>query len=210
MKIIEGGVCAAKGFKAGAMRCGIRKSHTKKDLAMILSDCVCNASAVYTTNRVKASPILLTKEHLADGKAQAVIVNSGNANACAPFGMENARRQAKAGARALGVSEENVIVASTGVIGQTLPVEAIEAHAGEMEMKYDNSLVAAEAIMTTDTKVKTIAVEFDVDGTTWFRHDSPEYGNDAVLHHNRLCGQQRDDPQGAVIQCKTYLQPCDC
>ena len=96
MKIIEGGVCAAKGFKAGAMRCGIRKSHTKKDLAMILSDCVCNASAVYTTNRVKASPILLTKEHLADGKAQAVIVNSGNANACAPFGMENARRQAKA------------------------------------------------------------------------------------------------------------------
>jgi glutamate N-acetyltransferase/amino-acid N-acetyltransferase len=166
MKIIEGGVCAAKGFKAGAMRCGIRKSHTKKDLAMILSDCVCNASAVYTTNRVKASPILLTKEHLADGKAQAVIVNSGNANACAPFGMENARRQAKAGARALGVSEENVIVASTGVIGQTLPVEAIEAHAGEMEMKYDNSLVAAEAIMTTDTKVKTIAVEFDVDGTT--------------------------------------------
>ena len=166
MKIIEGGVCAAKGFKAGAMRCGIRKSHTKKDLAMILSDCVCNASAVYTTNRVKASPILLTKEHLADGKAQAVIVNSGNANACAPFGMENARRQAKAGARALGVSEENVIVASTGVIGQTLPVEAIEAHAGEMEMKYDNSLAAAEAIMTTDTKVKTIAVEFDVDGTT--------------------------------------------
>ena len=166
MKIIEGGVCAAKGFKAGAMRCGIRKSHTKKDLAMILSDCVCNASAVYTTNRVKASPILLTKEHLADGKAQAVIVNSGNANACAPFGMENARRQAKAGARALGVLEENVIVASTGVIGQTLPVEAIEAHAGEMEMKYDNSLVAAEAIMTTDTKVKTIAVEFDIDGTT--------------------------------------------
>ena len=166
MKIIEGGVCAAKGFKAGAMRCGIRKSHTKKDLAMILSDCVCNASAVYTTNRVKASPILLTKEHLADGKAQAVIVNSGNANACALFGMENARRQAKAGARALGVSEENVIVASTGVIGQTLPVEAIEAHAGEMEMKYDNSLAAAEAIMTTDTKVKTIAVEFDIDGTT--------------------------------------------
>ena len=83
MKIIEGGVCAAKGFKAGAMRCGIRKSHTKKDLAMILSDCVCNASAVYTTNRAKASPILLTKEHLADGKAQAVIGNSGNANACA-------------------------------------------------------------------------------------------------------------------------------
>ena len=98
MKIIEGGVCAAKGFKAGAMRCGIRKSHTKKDLAMILSDCVCNASAVYTTNRVKASPILLTKEHLADGKAQAVIVNSGNANACAPFGKKTGKgRRACAG-----------------------------------------------------------------------------------------------------------------
>ncbi len=165
MKIIEGGVCAAKGFKAGAMRCGIRKSQTKKDLAMILSDCECNAAAVYTTNRVKAAPILLTKEHLANGKARAVIVNSGNANACAPFGMENARREAAAAARALGVETEDVIVASTGVIGQTLNVEAIEEHAGSMEMKYDNSMAAAEAIMTTDTKVKTIAVEFEAGGT---------------------------------------------
>lgn len=164
MKIIEGGVCAAKGFKAGAMRCGIRKSQTKKDLAMIRSDCLCNAAAVYTTNRVKASPVLLTKEHLADGKAQAVIVNSGNANACAPFGMENARRQGMAAARALDVAEENVVVASTGIIGQTLPVEVIENHAGEMELKYDNSLVAAEAIMTTDTKIKTFAVEFEAGG----------------------------------------------
>lgn len=165
MKFIEGGVCAAKGFKAGAMRCGIRKSQTKKDLAMILSDCECKAAAVYTTNKVKAAPILLTKQHLADGKARAVIVNSGNANACAPFGIENALREAKAAARALGVDETDVIVASTGVIGQTLPVEVIEEHAGEMEMKYDNSLAAAEAIMTTDTKVKTIAVEFEAGGT---------------------------------------------
>ncbi len=166
MKIIDGGVCAAKGFKAGAMRCGIRKSQTKKDLAMILSDCECNAAAVYTTNRVKASPVYLTKEHLANGKAQAVIVNSGNANACAPLGMENALREAKAAAKALGVDETNVIVASTGVIGQTLPVEVIEEHAGEMEMKYENSMAAAEAIMTTDTKPKTIAVEFEVEGKT--------------------------------------------
>ena len=92
MKIIDGGVCAAKGFKAGAIRCGIRKSQTKKDLAMILSDCECSAAAVYTTNRVKAAPILLTMENLSNGKARAVIVNSGNANACAPFGIENARR----------------------------------------------------------------------------------------------------------------------
>lgn len=165
MKIIEGGVCAAKGFKAGALHCGIRKSQTKKDLAMIRSDCLCNAAAVYTKNQVKAAPVLLTKEHLADGKAQAVIINSGNANACAPFGMEHARRQGMAAARALEVEEENVAVASTGIIGQTLPVEAIEAHAAEMEMKYDNSLAAAEAIMTTDTKIKTFAVEFEAGGT---------------------------------------------
>ena len=165
MKIIEGGVCAAKGFKAGALHCGIRKSQTKKDLAMIRSDCLCNAAAVYTKNQVKAAPVLLTREHLADGKAQAVIINSGNANACAPFGMEHARRQGMAAARALEVEEENVVVASTGIIGQTLPVEAIEAHAAEMEMKYDNSLAAAEAIMTTDTKIKTFAVEFEAGGT---------------------------------------------
>lgn len=165
MKIIEGGVCAAKGFKAGALHCGIRKSQTKKDLAMIRSDCLCNAAAVYTKNQVKAAPVLLTKEHLADGKAQAVIINSGNANACAPFGMEHARRQGMAAARALEVEEENVVVASTGIIGQTLPVEAIEAHAAEMEMKYDNSLAAAEAIMTIDTKIKTFAVEFEAGGT---------------------------------------------
>lgn len=166
MKFIEGGVCAAKGFKAGAMRCGIKPSQTKKDLAMIVSDCECSAAAVFTTNRVKAAPVLLTKKHLANGKARAVIVNSGNANACAPFGIENALRQAKAAARVLGIDETDVIVASTGVIGQSLPVEVIEEHVGEMELKYDNSLAAAEAIMTTDTKVKTIAVEFEAGGVT--------------------------------------------
>lgn len=166
MKIIDGGVCAAKGFKAGAIRCGIRKSQTKKDLAMILSDCECSAAAVYTTNRVKAAPILLTMENLSNGKARAVIVNSGNANACAPFGIENARREAMAAARALHVAMEDVVVASTGVIGQTLSVECIEEHAGSMEMKYGNSMAAAEAIMTTDTKVKTLAVEFEADGKT--------------------------------------------
>ncbi len=166
MQIIDGGVCAAKGFKAGAIRCGIRKSQTKKDLAMILSDCECSAAAVYTTNRVKAAPILLTMDNLSNGKARAVIVNSGNANACAPFGIENARREAMAAARALHVAMEDVVVASTGVIGQTLSVECIEEHAGSMEMKYGNSMAAAEAIMTTDTKVKTIAVEFEADGKT--------------------------------------------
>ena len=115
---------------------------------------------------MKAAPILLTMENLSNGKARAVIVNSGNANACAPFGIENARREAMAAARALHVAMEDVVVASTGVIGQTLSVECIEEHAGSMEMKYGNSMAAAEAIMTTDTKVKTIAVEFEADGKT--------------------------------------------
>lgn len=166
MKIIEGGVCAAKGFKAGAIHCGMKKSSKKKDLAVIVSDCGCSAAAVYTTNKVKASPLLVTKEHLADGKARAVIVNSGNANACAPEGMENARREAAAAAGFLGISADDVVVASTGVIGQRMRVECIEEHLGSMEVAYDNSLAAAEAIMTTDTKVKTVAVEFTAGGKT--------------------------------------------
>ena len=166
MKIIEGGVCAAKGFKAGAIHAGIRKAKGKADLAMICSDVICSAAGVFTKNKVKASPILLDMEHLADGKAQAFICNSGNANACAPYGMENARREAKAAARALGVAEKDVLVSSTGVIGQTLNVQVIEDHAGDIEMKYDNSYEAAVAIMTTDTKPKSIAVEFEAGGRT--------------------------------------------
>ena len=206
MKIIEGGVCAAKGFKAGALHCGIRKSQTKKDLAMICSDCLCNAAAVYTKNQVKAAPVLLTKEHLADGKAQAVIINSGNANACAPFGMEHARRQGMAAARALEVEEENVVVASTGIIGQTLPVEAIEAHAAEMEMKYDNSLAAAEAIMTTDTKIKTFAVEFEAGGTLC--HMGGIYKGSGMIHPNMgtmLCFITTDCAISANMMKKALL-----
>lgn len=206
MKIIEGGVCSAKGFKAGALHCGIRKSQTKKDLAMIRSDCLCNAAAVYTKNQVKAAPVLLTKEHLADGKAQAVIINSGNANACAPFGMEHARRQGMAAARALEVEEENVVVASTGIIGQTLPVEAIEAHAAEMEMKYDNSLAAAEAIMTTDTKIKTFAVEFEAGGTLC--HMGGIYKGSGMIHPNMgtmLCFITTDCAISANMMKKALL-----
>lgn len=206
MKIIEGGVCAAKGFKAGALHCGIRKSQTKKDLAMIRSDCLCNAAAVYTKNQVKAAPVLLTKEHLADGKAQAVIINSGNANACAPFGMEHARRQGLAAARALEVEEENVVVASTGIIGQTLPVEAIEAHAAEMKMKYDNSLAAVEAIMTTDTKIKTFAVEFEAGGT--FCHMGGICKGSGMIHPNMgtmLCFITTDCAISANMMKKALL-----
>ena len=167
LNFITGGVCAAQGFRAGGIHVGV-KTHAawKKDVALIVSDEDCACAAVYTKNAVKAAHIHVDKRHLADGKARAAVINSGNANACAPMGEENAERVCAAAGKALGCRPEDVVVAATGVIGQTLPVEAIEAHAGEMEMKYDNSLVAAEAIMTTDTKVKTIAVEFDIDGTT--------------------------------------------
>lgn len=165
MKVIEGGVCAAVGFKAGAIHSGLKKSG-KKDLAVIVSDCECSAAAVYTTNKVKASPLLLTKEHLSNGKARAVIVNSGNANACAPEGMENAKREAKAAAQFLGIAIEDVVVASTGVIGQRMKVECIENNIDTMKVEYDNSISAAEAIMTTDTKLKTIALEFMAGGKT--------------------------------------------
>ncbi|MDO4296507.1 MAG: bifunctional ornithine acetyltransferase/N-acetylglutamate synthase [bacterium] len=166
MKMIEGGVCAAKGFRAGACHCGIRKSMKKNDLAVIVSEVVCSVAATYTSNRVKAAPLLLTKEHLADGKAIAAIVNSGNANACATDGMENAAREARAAANFLKVNEEDVVVASTGVIGQRLKVECIEEHVGDIVLKdgIEGSMDAARAIMTTDTAEKIAAVEFEVDG----------------------------------------------
>lgn len=165
MKIIDGGVCAAKGFQAGAVHCGIRKSSSKLDLAVIVSDCVCSAAAVYTTNKVKASPLHLTKEHLAGGKARAIVANSGNANACAPDGPENAKREAAAAAKFLGIPEGEVLTASTGVIGQRMNVECIEENIGKLTLSYDGSEHAAKAIMTTDTKEKTVAVEFTIDGT---------------------------------------------
>ena len=149
MKIIDGGVCAAKGFKAGSVRCGIKASRTNDDTAIIFSECECNAAATYTMNRVKAAPVYVTMEHLENGVARAIVANSGNANACAPDGMENARRMAKAAADFLGVDEEDVAVASTGVIGQKLPVEKV-----------------LDGVMTTDTRTKTAAVEFTVGGKT--------------------------------------------
>ncbi|MCB6367087.1 bifunctional ornithine acetyltransferase/N-acetylglutamate synthase [Intestinibacillus massiliensis] len=164
MKIISGGVCAAQGFTAGSIRCGVKESREKDDVALILSDCECTAAATYTLNRVKAAPLYVTMEHLEDGVARAVIANAGNANACAPDGMENARRMAKAAAARLGVDERGVVVASTGVIGQRLNVECIEQRLPGIELTPDGSDKAAEAIMTTDTKMKSVAVEFTVGG----------------------------------------------
>jgi glutamate N-acetyltransferase / amino-acid N-acetyltransferase len=166
MRECEGGVCAAAGFQAGAVLSGIKKGREKEDVAVIVSDCLCAAAGVYTTNRVKAAPVLFTRTALKGGAARAIIANSGNANACAPDGMENAVREAKAAAAVLRISAEQVLVASTGVIGQRLPVECIETALPGITLSYDGSGAAARAIMTTDTKEKTAAVQFTAGGKT--------------------------------------------
>jgi glutamate N-acetyltransferase/amino-acid N-acetyltransferase len=168
MKMIDGGVCAAKGFRAAAIHCGIKAGSAKDDLAVIVSDSECTAAATYTMNRVKAAPLYLTMEHLENGTAKAIIANSGNANACAPDGSENAQRMAAALSKTLGLAEDSIVVASTGVIGQRLPVECIEEHIAEVAplLSRDGSKAAAEAIMTTDTKRKCCAVEFEIGGKT--------------------------------------------
>ena len=171
LKTVSGGVCAAKGFRAAGIHVGV-KTHNpeKKDLAMIVADQDCAAAAVFTTNVVKAAPIHVSRAHLADGRARAVIVNSGNANACAPQGEENAERMCAAAAKAIGCRPEEVLVASTGVIGQTLRISVIEEGVpqlyGLLEHSEAASDAAAHAIMTTDTVKKEVAVETTVDGKT--------------------------------------------
>ena len=161
MEIIGGGVCAAKGFKANGIHCGIRKNKTKRDIALIVSEKTANAAAVYTTNLVKGAPLLVTKEHLADGKAKAVICNSGNANTCNADGIEKAEAMSEIAANALGIKADDVVVASTGVIGLPLDVAPIADGIGELISGLgDHSDLAAEGIMTTDTKKKEVAVSF--------------------------------------------------
>lgn len=166
MKIITGGVCAAKGFQASGIHCGIRKNRTKKDVALILSDVRGNAAAVYTTNLVKGAPLTVTKAHIADGKAQAVICNSGNANTCNADGIEIAETMSALVAAQTGIDRNDVVVASTGVIGQPLNIAPIAEGLPSLvgSLSYDGSLSAAEAIMTTDVAVKEVAVEFTIDG----------------------------------------------
>ena len=171
LKFIDGGVCAAQGFKAAGIHVGV-KTHAswKKDVALIVSDVDCAASAVFTKNVVKAAPIHVDKAHLADGKARAIIANSGNANACAPHGEENAIKMCQAAAKAIGCKSEDVLVSSTGVIGQTLNVKVIEDGVpelyGALAHSAEASDAAAHAIMTTDTEKKEVAVETIVGGKT--------------------------------------------
>ena len=165
-EIISGGVTAAQGFSAGATRCGIKASSQKDDTAIIFSEIPCTPAAVYTKNRVKASPIQVTRDHLANQVAQAVIVNSGNANACAPDGMENAQREAAACAKLLNIPENDVIVCSTGVIGQRINIECIEENLHTITLTPDGSDAAANAIMTTDTVKKELALACSIGGRT--------------------------------------------
>ena len=171
LNFIGGGVCAAKGFRAAGVHAGV-KTHAewKKDVALIVSDVDCAAAAVFTKNVVKAAPIHVDMAHLADGKARAIVANSGNANACAPNGEENAERMCAAAAKAVGCRAEDVLVSSTGVIGQTLNVEAIEKGMPELyaalERSPEASDAAGHAIMTTDTVKKEAAVETMIGGKT--------------------------------------------
>ena len=170
IQLIPGGVCAAKGFRANGIHCGIRKNRTKRDLALICSDTVAHAAAVYTTNLVKGAPLTVTKAHLANGTAQAVICNSGNANTCNADGIAVAERMSALTAQTLGIAADDVIVASTGVIGQPLDPAPIAAGlptlAAGLTDTAAGGTAASEAIMTTDTVRKEIAVEFTVDGHT--------------------------------------------
>ncbi len=188
---VDGGVCAAKGFKANGLYCGIdvamkqahemdlvangididdTKNTVKNDLGMIVSDGICNTAAVYTTNKVKGAPILVTKNNLeaTGGKSRAVIVNSKNANTCNKDGVNIAEEMCELTAQTLGIKKEEVIVASTGVIGIPLPIEPISSHIKELAdgLSYDGNAKAVNAIMTTDTVPKEVAVTFDIAGTT--------------------------------------------
>lgn len=165
MKRIKGGICAAKGFTANGVHCGIRKNRTKRDLSLIFSEAQANAAAVYTTNLVKGAPLTVTKQHISNGKAQAIICNSGNANTCNANGIEIAEQMSELLAGEMKISSNDVIVASTGVIGQPLDIDPIKSGIPELVSGLgDNSQLAAEGIMTTDTEVKEIAVSFDIGG----------------------------------------------
>jgi len=168
MKLVSGGVCSAKGFTASGIHCGIRKNRTKRDLSLIYSEVLASAASVYTTNLVKGAPLTVTKNNIANGKAQAIICNSGNANTCNANGIEIATQTCQILAEKLNINSSDVIVASTGVIGQPLDIEPIKTGIPSLiaELNNDGSENCAEGIMTTDTIKKEVAVEFTCGGKT--------------------------------------------
>ena len=166
MKKIEGGVCAAKGFQAAGVHCGVRKNKNKKDLALIYSPVRCAAAGVYTKNLVKGAPIAVTKANIADGYARAVVCNSGNANTCNANGIEIAEGMCNLTAQALNIDAGDVIIASTGVIGQQMTMEPFVGGipACAAQLSESGNVSAAEAIMTTDTVKKEEAFAFEIGG----------------------------------------------
>ena len=168
IKRIEGGVTYPAGFRASGIHCGLRKNKSKKDLALIVADKPCNAAAIYTTNKVYGAPITVTREHLKNGMARAAICNSGNANTCNPDGVDKANAMCAALAAQLGIDENDIIITSTGVIGEPLPLEpilnGIPALCDSLGYDAENGYAAASAIMTTDTRLKQIAAETVIDG----------------------------------------------
>lgn len=165
---MNNGICFPKGFLANGIHCGIRKNKTKKDLSVIYSEVMANAAATYTQNKVKGAPIFVTKEHLKNGKAQAIICNSGNANTCNANGVEIANGMSELCAKALGLQAEDIIVASTGVIGEPMCMDPFEQHMEELCAGISNQKGsdACEGIMTTDTFKKEFCVEFMINGVT--------------------------------------------
>ena len=167
--VIDGGVCAAKGYKANGLNCGLNANRNKNDLGIYVSDVPANTAGVYTTNKVKGAPILVTKSHLeiTGGVSRAVIMNSKNANTCNADGVEKAEQMCQLAADALGFDKNEVLVASTGVIGQILPIEPIRNSVKDLVagISYTGNESAATAIMTTDTVKKEYAVEFELGGT---------------------------------------------
>ncbi len=163
---IEGGVTAPKGFTAAGMHCGIRRNRTKRDIALIVSDRPASAAAVYTQNLVKGAPLTVTKAHLENGAAQAIIVNSGIANTCAADGIEKAEAMCALAANALGLPAEDVLVASTGVIGPSIVLDPIAAAVPTLaaSLSVEGGTDAAEAIMTTDTVKKEFAFRVNLGG----------------------------------------------
>lgn len=168
MQYIQGGITAVQGFRAAGIHAGIRKNQAKMDVALVCADQSCRTAAVYTSNVVKADCLTVTREHLQNGMAQAIVVNSGNANACAPDGRANAELTCQTAAEVLGIDAADIVVASTGVIGQRLPIEKIvnALPALASKLSIDGGDDAAHAIMTTDTIVKQVAATVEIGGKT--------------------------------------------
>ncbi len=168
-RTIEGGVTAAPGFRAGSIAAGIKSDPGIRDVALLVADQLCTVAGTFTTSRAPAAPVLLCKEHLlaTNGHAQALIMNSGNANCSnGERGLHDARRMADLTAKRLGIKPEQVLVSSTGIIGRPLPMDKIEYGIANVEVAPDGGHLFTLGIMTTDTRPKEIAIEFELEGKT--------------------------------------------